>query len=255
MITYKTPAEIEAMRQAGRAVAAALQAMQDAVRPGVTTLDLDEIAAETLRAHGAVSSLLGYQPSFSEVPYLHTTCISVNDEVAHGVPDKRRVLQEGDIVSLDLDAGVDGWIADAATTVGVGKIAPAAQNLLLGTREALSEAIKQARVGNTVGHIGAAIQKTAQKHRYHVVRALCGHGIGRTPHEDPDVCNYGRPGQGMRLRSGMTICIEPMINIGRSDVLHIEDDPWTIVTADETLSAHFEHTVAITDDGPVILTL
>lgn len=256
MITYKSPAEIDAMREAGRAVAAALKAMQAAIVPGVTTtLDLDEVAVETLRANGAVSTLKGYHPPFSDFTYLHTTCISVNDEVAHGVPDVRRVLQDGDIVSLDLDAAVDGWIADAATTVAVGRIAPVAQNLLIGTREALMEAIKQARIGNTVGHISSAIQKTAQRHRYHVVRDLCGHGIGRTPHEEPDVFNYGRPGQGMKLKAGMTICIEPMINVGKSDVVHVNDDPWTIVTEDGTLSAHFEHTVAITEAGPVILTL
>jgi len=244
------------MRQAGIAVAAALKAMQDAIRPGITsTLDLDEVAAETLKAHGAISTLRGYQPDFSDVPYLHTTCISINDEVAHGVPNAARILQEGDIVSLDLDAAVDGWIADAAITVPVGRVAPAAQNLLLATREAMMDGIKQARIGNTVGHISAALQKAAQRHRYNVVRDLSGHGIGRTPHEAPDVYNYGRPGQGMKLRAGMTICIEPMVNIGKSDVLHIEEDPWTIVTEDGSLSAHFEHTVAITEDGPIILTL
>ena len=243
------------MRLAGRIVAETLAAMRDAIVPGeTTTLDLDEVAGEYLRARGAKPILLGYKPSFSDVPYQHNTCISVNEEVVHGVPSKR-VLREGDIVSLDLDASVDGWCADSAITVPVGHVSPAAKNLLTVTREALFKGIAQARPGNRVGDISAAIQSHAERSRYGVVRDLVGHGIGQTPHEDPQVSNHGKAGRGVRLRPGMTICIEPMVNMGAYEVGHLPDDVWTIATLDNSLSAHFEHTVAITEDGPDILTL
>lgn len=257
MIRLKTVEEIEMMRRAGRVVAEALAAMRDAIVPGVTTTqDLDDVAAAVLQKRGAKPALLGYKPSFSRVPYQHNTCISVNNEVVHGVPSAKRVLKVGDIVSLDLDASVDGWCADAALTVPVGTVSAAAKNLLTVSREALFKGISQARVGNTLGDIGAAIQRHVERSRYNVVRDLVGHGIGQTPHEEPhNVTNYGRPGRGDRLQAGMTICIEPMVNIGKSDVGHHRGDVWTIFTADGTLSAHFEHTVAITEDGPDILTL
>ena len=256
MIRLKSAEEIEMMRRAGRAVAEALAAMRDAIVPGeTTTLDLDEVAAEVLKKRGAKPALLGYKPSFSRVPYKHNTCISVNNEVVHGVPSGKRVLREGDIVSLDLDASIDGWCADAALTVPVGTVATPAKNLLTVSREALFKGISQARVGNTVGDISAAIQRHAERSRYGVVRDLVGHGIGKTPHEDPQVANYGKPGHGERLRAGMTICIEPMVNIGKHEVAHHKGDVWTIFTSDGSLSAHFEHTVAITEDGPDILTL
>ena len=256
MIRLKTPSEIEMMRLAGRIVADALGAMRDAIVPGATTTsDLDEVAGEFLRARGAKPILLGYKPSFSDVPYQHNTCISVNNEVVHGVPSRKRVLQEGDIVSLDLDASVDGWCADSALTVPVGRISPSAKNLLIVTREALYKGIAQARAGNRVGDISAAIQRHVERSRYGVVRDLVGHGIGQTPHEDPQVANYGRAGRGDRLRVGMTICIEPMVNVGTHEVGHIPGDVWTIATVDGALSAHFEHTVAITEEGPDILTL
>lgn len=256
MFRLKTPEEIEMMRLAGRVVAEALQTMRDAIVPGeTTTLELDEIAAEVLKKRGAKPPLLGYKPSFSDVPYQHNTCISVNNEVVHGVP-RKRVLREGDIVSLDMDASVDGWCADATITVPVGQVSSAARNLLTVTREALFKGIAQARAGNTVGDIGHAVQRHAERSRYGVVRELVGHGIGQTPHEDGlSIANFGRPGRGARLKVGMTFCIEPMINIGKAAVAHIPDDVWTIVTADGTLSAHFEHTIAITEDGPDILTL
>ena len=256
MVRLKSAEEIEMMRRAGRAVAEALAAMRDAIVPGeTTTLDLDEVAAEVLKKRGAKPALLGYKPSFSRVPYKHNTCISVNNEVVHGVPSGKRVLVEGDIVSLDLDASIDGWCADAALTVPVGTVSIAAKNLLTVSREALFRGISQARIGNTVGDISAAIQRHAERSRYGVVRDLVGHGIGQTPHEDPQVANYGKPGRGERLRAGMTICIEPMVNIGKHDVAHHKGDVWTIFTSDGSLSAHFEHTVAITEDGPDILTL
>ncbi len=256
MIRLKTPEELEMMRLAGRVLAEALVAMRDAIVPGkTTTLDLDEIAGEELRKRGAKPILLGYQPSFSNVPYQHNSCISVNNEVVHGVPSKTRVVQEGDIVSLDLDASMDGWCADAAMTVPVGQISASAKNLLTVTQDALYKGIAQARVGNTVGDISAAIQKYVERNRYSVVRDLVGHGIGRSPHEEPQVANYGRPGTGPRLKPGMTICIEPMVNIGSREVAHLPGDVWTIATSDRSLSAHFEHTVAITENGPEILTL
>lgn len=256
MIRLKTPDEIEMMRVAGRVVADALAAMRDAIVPGeTTTLDLDEVAGEFLRARGAKPILFGYKPSFSDVPYAHNTCISVNNEVVHGVPSKSRILVEGDIVSLDLDASIDGWCADSAMTVPVGQIGSQARNLLVATREALFKGIAQARPGNRVGDISAAIQRHAERSRYGVVRDLVGHGIGRTPHEDPQVSNYGKSGRGERLRAGMTICIEPMVNVGTHEVTHLPNDVWTIATADGALSAHFEHTVAITSEGPDILTL
>ena len=256
MVRLKSAEEIEMMRRAGRAVAEALAAMRDAIVPGeTTTLDLDEVAADVLKRRGAKPALLGYKPSFSRVPYKHNTCISVNNEVVHGVPSGKRVLVEGDIVSLDLDASIDGWCADAALTVPVGSVSIPAKNLLTVSREALFKGISQARVGNSVGDISAAIQRHAERSRYNVVRDLVGHGIGQTPHEDPQVANYGKTGRGERLRAGMTICIEPMVNIGKHDVAHKKGDVWTIFTSDGSLSAHFEHTVAITEEGPDILTL
>ncbi len=257
MIRIKTAKEIEAMRRAGRAVAGALRAMRNAIVPGATTTqELDEIAGVALEKHGAQPVLRGYKPAFSSVPYLHNTCISVNDEVIHGVPGKNRVLREGDIVGLDGVASVEGWCADATITVAVGQVCAKAKELLAVTREALDEGIGQAWAGNTTGDIGWAIQRHAERSGYHVVRDMVGHGIGSVPHEPGlDVPNFGRPGRGLRLRAGMTFCIEPMVTAGSPEVTQRPGDPWTIVTRDGSLSAHFEHTVAITEDGPVNLTL
>lgn len=257
MIRLKTPGEVEMMRIAGYVVAEALGAMRDAIVPGVTTtLDLDAVAEEVLRKHGAKSAFLNYQPSFSDVPFKHNSCISVNEEIVHGVPASSRVLREGDIVSLDMGASVEGWYADSAITVAVGDISPAAKNLLTVTRESLLKGITQARTGNRMGDVSSAVQKHAERNRYGVVRELVGHGVGTSPHEKGlDVPNYGRPGTGERLKLGMTFCIEPMINVGSREIMHLPDDEWTIVSADRSLSAHFEHTVAITEAGPDILTL
>ena len=257
MIRLKTPEEIEMMRRAGRVVAEALAAMRDAIVSGkTTTLDLDEVAADVLRKRGAKSAFLNYQPSFSDVPYQHYSCLSVNDEIVHGVPSDKRVLREGDIIGLDMGASVDGWYADSAITVPVGQVTPAVKNLLTVTREALFKGIAQARVGSRIGDISAAVQRHAERSRYGVVRELVGHGVGTAPHEKGlDVPNFGRPGTGERLRVGMTFCIEPMINLGSAGTLHLPGDDWTIVTADRKVSAHFEHTVAITEAGPDILTL
>jgi methionyl aminopeptidase len=252
----KTPGEIAAMRQAGIAVALSLRAMRDAIIPGKTsTLELDEIAGETLRKMGARAALLGYKPSFSRVPYMHNTCISINNEIIHGVPNGKRILQEGDLVSLDMDAEVDGWCADATITVAVGEVSEEANRLLQVTREALYKGIEQAKVGNTMGDIGYAIQRHVEKSRMNVVREMVGHGIGRVPHEPGlDVPNFGKPRRGVKLVAGMTFCIEPMVMLGKRDVMHPPGDVWTIVTQDGSWAAHWEHTVAVTKAGPVILT-
>lgn len=256
MLRLKSAEEIEMMRRAGRVVAEALAAMRDAIVPNrTTTEELDEVAAEVLKKRGAKSAFLGYRPPFSSVAYRHNTCLSLNEVVVHGVPSKKTVLRTGDIIGLDMGASVDGWYADAAMTVPVGEINAAAKNLLTVTHQALMLGIAQAKPGNHLEDISAAVQQHAERSRYGVVRSLVGHGIGKTPHEDPQVPNYGRHGRGMLLKPGMTICIEPMVNAGTYEVAHIPGDDWTIITADCSLSAHFEHTVAITEEGPDILTL
>jgi methionyl aminopeptidase len=255
MLRLKSSEEIALMRRAGAVVAAALAAMREGIVPGVTTtLDLDNIAAEVLKQNGAKSAFLGYKPPFSHVAYKFNTCLSVNEEVVHGVPSSERVLHEGDIIGLDMGASVDGWYADAAITVPVGQISAVAKNLLMVTQEALMKGIAQARPGNYMGDVSAAVQKHAERARYGVVRSLVGHGIGQTPHEEPQVPNYGRPGRGVMLKPGMTFCIEPMVNLKSDEVDHVPGDEWTIVTMDRSLSAHFEHTIAITENDPDILT-
>lgn len=251
--TLKTPGEIQAMRQAGIAVAVTLRAMRDAIRAGeTTTLALDEIAQESLKTFGAKPALLGYKPSFSKVPYLHATCISINNEVIHGVP-KKRILIPGDLVSLDMTASVDGWCADSTITTGVGEISDKAQRLMFVTREAMYRGIEQAKSGRTTGDIGYTVQRHVEKHGMNVVREMVGHGIGRTPHEPGlDIPNHGKPRKGIPLQVGMTFCIEPMVMLGGAKIAHA--DAWTIITADGSWAAHWEHTVAITKDGPIILT-
>lgn len=257
MIRLKTPGEIEMMRLAGLVVAEVLGTMRNSIVPNVTTtLDLDAIAEDILRKHGAKSAFLNYQPSFSNVPFQHNILTSVNEEVVHGVPSAKRILHDGDIVGLDMGASMDGWFADSAITVTVGVPTPAAKNLLTVTWDALFKGIAQAKLGNRIGDISAAVQKHVERNRCGVVRELVGHGIGTSPHEKGlDVPNYGRPGTGERLKVGMTFCIEPMVNIGSHEITHLPDDEWTIVSLDKSLSAHFEHTIAITEDGPDILTL
>jgi methionyl aminopeptidase len=255
MVSLKSPEQIELMRRAGRVVAEALLAMRDAIVPDqTTTLQLDEIAAEVFARRGAISAFKGYQPPFSDVAYQYNTCLSVNEEVVHGIPSAKRVLKTGDIVTLDCGASVEGWYADAAITVPVGEISSAARNLLTVTREALYRGIAEAKAGAFIGDVSNAVQRHAERSRYGVVRSLVGHGIGSKPHEEPQVPNYGRKGKGLVLRRGMTFCIEPMVNMRTAEVKHIPGDEWTIISADRSLSAHFEHTIAITEDGPDILT-
>ncbi|MBI2773547.1 MAG: type I methionyl aminopeptidase [Chloroflexi bacterium] len=235
------------MRRAGAIVSEMLARCSAAVRPGVTTLDLDRVAAAVLREHGATSSFLGYYG------YPATICTSVNEEIVHGIPGKRR-LREGDIVGIDAGAIVDGWHADAAVTVPVGEVSRAAADLIRTTREALERGIAAAKARNRLGDIGAAVQSLAEARGYSVVRNYVGHGIGRAMHEPPQVPNYGVSGQGRPITAGLCIAIEPMLNLGKPGTRLLEDG-WTVVTADGSLSAHFEHTLAVTAEGPVVLTL
>ncbi len=245
-IIVKSRFEIDTMRRAGRIVAEVLQILAEQIRPGMCTAELDSICAQELARHGAKASFKGYRG------YPASLCVSIDDEIVHGIPGKR-VIREGEIVSLDVGAIVGGFQGDAAITVGVGEISPEAQRLLEAARDALMAGISRARHGGHLGDISAAIQSLAESRHYSVVREYTGHGIGREMHEDPQIPNYGHEGQGPVLRKGMTLAIEPMLNIGgwRTEV---NADGWTVVTADGSLSAHFEHTIAITEDEPEILT-
>lgn len=246
MVILKTKDELRLMQKAGAITAAALHAGGAAVKPGVSTRQVDRIIHDYIVGCGAKPSFLGYGG------FPASACISVNDEVIHGIPGER-VLCEGDIVSIDVGAKIDGFHGDSAYTFACGKISPEAQALLDGTQKALENGIAQARVGNRIGDIAAAVQNTVEPLGYSVVREYVGHGVGRDLHEAPEVPNYGTAGHGVRLAAGMVIAIEPMINAGAWGVKVLSND-WTVVTRDHSLSAHFEHTVAITQDGPVILT-
>jgi methionyl aminopeptidase len=252
MIILKSWEEIEKIRAAGRVVYAALQAMKAAIVPGKTTThDLEQIAIRVLSENGASSPFLGYAPH-NLPPYPAWTCISVNEEVVHGIPG-RRVLVDGDIVKCDVGVELNGYYADSAWTFPVGKINSEVERLLRVTREALYKGIAQARAGNHVGDIGYAIERYVSQHGFSVVREMVGHGVGRSLHEEPQVPNYGKRATGPVLQEGMTIAIEPMVNAGRHEIETLSDR-WTIVTCDRSLSAHFEHTVAITRNGVRILT-
>lgn len=246
MIILKSKSEIDKMRIACRIVAEVLQELVCLARPGVRTLELDAFAERSIRARGAVPAFKGYRG------FPKTLCVSVNEQVVHGIPSKRR-LKEGDIVGLDLGAKWDGYYGDAAMTVPVGNIASITESLLATAREALYLGIKEGSPGRHLSDISHTIQRYAEGQGYSVVRAFVGHGIGTALHEEPQVPNFGPPGRGPRLKVGMVLAIEPMVNIGDADV-EILDDGWTVVTADGQLSAHFEHTVAITEAGPEILT-
>jgi methionyl aminopeptidase len=248
MITLKSSREIEIMARAGKIVASTLALMREIVRPGMTTEDLDEAAEAFIRGHD------GALPSFKGLyGFPKTLCTSIDAEIVHGIPSSRRVLSEGSIVSVDVGVQLEGLHADSATTIPVGRVKPEAERLMQVTRESLAAAIVQARVGNHVGDIGHAVQQVAEGAGFGVVRELVGHGIGTRFHEEPQVPNYGAPRRGPRLLEGMTLAIEPMITAG-SPATRTLGDKWTVVTADGSLSAHFEHTVAITSNGPRILT-
>ncbi len=245
-IVIKTNQEIKYLRESNRVVALLLQYLASIVRPGVTTAYLDHQAERFIYKHGAVPGFKGY------MGYPATVCISINDEVVHGIPSPKRVIKEGDIVSIDAGVILKGFYGDAAITVPVGEVPPETRKLLQVTEEALYKGIEAAVVGNRVGDIGYAVQQWVEKHGFSVVRDYTGHGIGRKLHEPPQVPNYGERGKGILLRPGMTIAIEPMVNAGGFEV-ETMDDGWTVVTADHSLSAHFEHTIAIMEDGTEIL--
>jgi methionyl aminopeptidase len=249
VITVKSRREIDTMARAGRIVGGALALVREKATPGTSTADLDRLAEAFIRAHdGAVPSFKGLYG------FPATLCTSINAEVVHGIPSKNRVLRDGDILSVDVGVYLGGLHADSAVTIPVGAVSPAVVRLLEVTQHALEAGIAAARAGNHVGDIGAAVQRVAEAAGFSVVRELVGHGIGATFHEEPQVPNFGRPHTGARLMPGMTIAIEPMINAGRPEVRTLADR-WTVVTADGSLSAHFEHTVAITENGARILTL
>jgi methionyl aminopeptidase len=245
MIILKTPDEIAVMAKASRVVAEALAVLKNAVKPGITTDELDRLAESEIRARGAIPAFKGYRN------YPKTLCASVNEQVVHGIPSKR-TLKEGDIVGLDLGAIVGGFYGDSAVTVAVGRIEEKAAALVQITEESLALAIEQARVGNRLSDISHAVQRHVEAAGYSVVTEFVGHGIGRQLHEEPQVPNYGKPGQGPRLQAGMVLAIEPMVNMGGSAV-RVLDDRWTAVTADGSLSAHFEHTIAIQPSGPALV--
>jgi methionyl aminopeptidase len=246
VIIIKSREEIALMRRAGEIVAAAIDAARAAVRPGVTTEELDNVAAREIAGRGAQPSFLGYRG------FPKTICTSVNDEIVHGIPGPKRV-QEGDLVKLDVGAIVEGFHADSAVTIPVGEPSPEALKLVETTGRALWAGLAEARLGNRLHDIGAAVQTVAEGAGFSVVREYVGHGIGRSLHEEPPVPNYGTPGKGFKLTEGLVLAIEPMVNIGSFET-RLLDDGWTVVTEDGTLSAHFEHTVAITADGPWVLT-
>jgi methionyl aminopeptidase len=248
MITLKSPREIDIMSRAGRIVAGTLARIREILRPGLSTEDLDVEAERFIRSHEGAS------PSFKGLyGFPKTLCTSIDEEIVHGIPSSKRVLSEGSIVSVDVGVHLEGLHADSATTLPVGRVRRETEHLLRVTQECLSAGIAQARVGNYTGDIGHAVQRVAEEAGYGVVRELVGHGIGARFHEEPQVPNYGAPKRGTRLLQGMTLAIEPMITVG-SPVTKTLSDKWTVVTADGSLSAHFEHTVVITADGPRILT-
>ncbi len=250
-ITIKSEKELELMRRAGTVVAQAKALVRDAIRPGITTGELDKIAEDEIRRAGATPSFKGYMGAGS-IPFSGTICASINHEIVHGIPGNT-VLAEGDILSVDVGAIVEGLHGDSAFTIGVGQIDEEAARLIDATRQSLKLGIAQAKAGARVGDISSAVQKYAESQGYEVVRQYVGHGIGRALHEDPQVPNYGMAGRGPLLKKGMAIAIEPMLNIGTWETQQL-DDGWTVVTADGSLSAHFEDTIAITEEGVEVLT-
>lgn len=247
MITLKNDREIEYMRQAGKVVGETLAILQECIKPGITTGELDRIAEEYIRSRNAVPSFKGY------CGFPASICASINNEVVHGIPDKR-VLREGDIISIDCGAILNGYHGDAARTFAVGQISKEAENLIKVTKESFFKGIEKAIVGNRLSDISSAIQQYAEGQGYSIVRDYVGHGIGTEMHEEPEVPNFGRPDRGPKLVEGMVLAIEPMINIGEFHV-KVQSNDWTVVTKDGTLSAHYENTVAILKNGPEILTL
>ena len=248
MIQLKSQREIEIMARGGKILAETVRLMEQSVKPGMTTADLDRIAEDFIRSHP------GAKPSFKGLyNFPASICSSINHEIVHGIPSKKRILDEGDVVSIDVGVQYEGYHTDSATTVAVGRVNEESQRLLSVTREALDAGVAAAKPGNHLGDIGAAIQAVVEEAGFSVVRDLVGHGIGTGFHEEPQVPNYGKPNRGIRLAPGLTIAIEPMVNVGKPGIRTMPDK-WTVVTIDGKRSAHFEHTVAITEEGPRILT-
>ena len=247
-VTIKSPREIELMRKTGEILAQVHEELHAAVHPGMSTLDIDKLGERLIRSHGCIPSFKNYNG------YPASICVSVNQEVVHGIPDKHRIIQEGDIVSLDAGVIYKGYHSDAARTHAVGKVSEEAKKLIQVTKESFFEGIKFAKAGNHLFDISGAIGRYAEERGYGVVRDLCGHGIGTALHEAPEIPNYEVGRKGVRLRPGMTLAIEPMINIGTHEVDWLDDD-WTVVTEDGSLAAHYENTIVITEDGCEILTL
>jgi methionyl aminopeptidase len=249
-IHIKSPAELQIMREAGRINAKVLEAVKEHIKPGVSTADLNAAAEEVLKKHGCISPFKGY----GHPPFPTSITTSINRELVHGIPSKTRKLKAGDIISIDCGTILEGLVADSAFTAGVGEISPEAQRLLDVTQGALNAAIEKMCVGNRTGDVSAAIQNYVESHGYYVTREYTGHGVGRQMHEGPQVPNYGKPGSGMPLKAGMTIAIEPMVLVGTEET-RVLPDQWTVVSADGSLTAHFEHSVAITEGEPLILTV
>ncbi|MFV9505737.1 MAG: type I methionyl aminopeptidase [Oscillochloridaceae bacterium umkhey_bin13] len=257
-ITLKSPRQIELLRASGQLVRATFELLRSHIRPGVTTAELDAIAEEFIRSHGAEPVYKGYVPrtrtGWAKVPpFPGTICASVNDVICHGIPSKKERLRQGDIIGVDIGLRLNGWIGDACETFPVGEVDEPTQRLLDTARRCLDLGIAEAYPGKTLGDIGAAIQRHAEGLGFAVVREYTGHGLGRNLHEDPSVLHFGEPGTGRKILAGMVFTIEPMINAGRAGT-KLERDGWTVRTADGKYSAQFEHTLAITDDGPILLT-
>ena len=252
MIPIKNSEAIKRMRESCAIAATVLSKLKEQVRPGITTYDLDQIGRDLIAAFGARSACYGYQLHSRRYPAY--TCLSVNEEVVHGIGSLKRILRDGDIISLDVVLEYNGYVGDNATTVPVGAIAPRTAELLQVTQEALALGIKQAQVGNRIGDISHAVQTFVEAHGFGVVREMVGHGVGREMHEEPQIPNFGRKNSGEKIKSGMTLAIEPMVNLGTYRVKTLSDG-WTVVTTDGQPSAHFEHTVLTTDSGPEILTI
>ncbi len=247
MVTIKSPREIDIMREAGRIVALAHQAVKEMIAPGVSTFEIDQVVEQVVRDHGATPSFKGYGG------FPGSACTSVNDQVVHGIPSKKVILKDGDIISVDIGAYYKGYHGDSAWTYAVGEISDEANRLMEVTKASLFKGLEQAKAGNRLSDISHAIQTYAEAHGYSVVREFVGHGLGKELHEDPQIPNFGLPGKGTLLKPGMTFAIEPMINLGRKEVNVLQDN-WTAVTVDGSLSAHYEHSIVITEDKPILLT-
>ena len=248
MVIIKSEREIELMKVAGHAVAEAFKALAEKIKPGMSTMDIDKIVIDTFIANGCTSAEKGYYG------YPANACVSVNEELVHGIPSAHKFLKEGDIVSVDLVANYKGYMADACRTFAVGKLSPSAERLVKITKEAFSEGLKQVKVGNTIGDISHAIQAFVEKNGYNVAREYTGHSIGAHMHEDPSIPNFGKAGTGVSIKPGMTLCIEPMVLEGRKE-LRVLPDGWTAVSKDKKLTAHYENTVVVTSDGYEIITM